>query len=151
MFFSTKRTNFTKKIVYILVIGCFFSCKNQLATSENGWHFERHYEADSSRVSETEIIFFDTKNNKKASKSYYLGCFPAKFTSLPRYLKREDLPDSAVSVCRGQWLGSVKWLCAAQKNGTTLFYEADEDPNFYGEEDAELPLVFRERKPVIQK
>ena len=122
-----------------------------MATSENGWHFECTYETDSSRVSETEVVFFDIKNNKNAVKNYYLGRFPAKFTVLPRYLEREDLPDSAISVCRGQWLGSAKWLCAAQKNGNTVFYEADEDPNFYGEEEAELPLVFTERQNVTQQ
>ncbi|MEY4927988.1 MAG: hypothetical protein RI894_2424 [Bacteroidota bacterium] len=135
---------FSKK-TYLPLFICLFgvlsctnqSCKNSLFPPKNVWQFETVTLADTSSIPRTLVRYADDKT------VHTLDTFCGTFAALPRYLNREDLPDSVVAVCKGQWLGAPKWLCAAQKNGATVFYEADEDNGYYNDDDNELPLTFK--------
>jgi hypothetical protein len=81
-------------------------------------------------------------------KNYDLGGFVGKFDTFPAYLKRVDLPDSTIAVCRGKWTGGNHWLAVAQKNNKIEFFQANEDSeNYY--EDYEEVLHFRALKIAV--
>jgi hypothetical protein len=132
---------FLRKFFVFLFISsfvfCIFSCKNNSITREKGWQFEAINHSDSTAIPHTAIVFFDENTN------YTVDTFCGNFRSLPRYLLREDLPDSAIAVCKGEWLGAPKWVCAVAQNGGVVFMEADEDNAYYNDDDNELPLNFR--------
>ncbi len=105
---------------------------------EKGWQFEAINQSDSAAAPRTAILFSTEKAN------YTVDTFCGKFHSLPRYLLREDLPDSTVAVCKGVWLGAPKWVCAVAQNGGIVFMQADEDNAYFNDDDNELPLIFRD-------
>jgi hypothetical protein len=126
-------------LVYFALVfpffGAFASCENTAQTPQKNWQFS--YVASDSLAPNTAIQFcFKQKN-------YDLGGFLGKFDTFPSYLKRVDLPDSTIAVCRGKWTGGNRWLAAVRQNNKISFFQAHEDSENYNE-DYEEVLRFRE-------
>ena len=133
--------NFLSIFQSILFLFCVLflmqSCKSNPFSGEARWIFSAIPATDSASVPRTIVSCSINRKN------YSIDTFCGTFAALPRYLQREDLPDSTIAVCRGQWLGAPKWLCATMQNGKPVFYEADEDNGYYNDDENELPLAFR--------